>query len=462
MGYLVGTGTGRTSVNKGGLRMKTSLRTATALVAVTFLIAAGQSKAEAASLTLCWAAWDPANALVELSKDFTKQSGIDMKFEFVPWTSYADRFLNELNSKGKLCDLIIGDSQWVGGSAENGHYVKLNDFFDKEGIKMDDFVPATVVGYAEWPKNTPNYWALPAMADAIGWTYRKDWFAKPELQAEFKKKYNRDLAPPATYDELKQVAEFFQGRKIDGKKVYGAYIYTERGSEGITMGVTNVLYDYGFDYQDAKTPYKMDGVVNSAGAVKGLEFYKELYKCCTAPGMTNAYMSEGLDAFKSGQVAMQMNFFAFFPGLYKDPDVGGDKIGFFSNPAGPSGQYTQLGGQGISVVSYSDHKDDALKYIKWFAQPAVQQKWWEIGGYSALRAVVEAPGFPKSAPFAPEFLKSMSFVKDFWAEPSYAELLQAMQKRVHDFVVADKGTAKEALDQLVADWTKVFKDEGKL
>ena len=57
-----------------------------------------------------------------------------MKFEFVPWTNYADRFLNELNSHGKLCDLIIGDSQWIGGSAENGHYVKLNDFFDKEGI----------------------------------------------------------------------------------------------------------------------------------------------------------------------------------------------------------------------------------------------------------------------------------------------------------------------------------------
>ena len=31
-----------------------------------------------------------------------------VKFEFVPWTSFADRFLNELNSKGKLCDLIIG------------------------------------------------------------------------------------------------------------------------------------------------------------------------------------------------------------------------------------------------------------------------------------------------------------------------------------------------------------------
>src|SRR5438477_10089370 len=130
----------------------------------------GEAAAQTKQLTLCWAAWDPANALVELSKDFTTKTGIEMKYEFVPWTSYADRFLNELNSKGKLCDLIIGDSQWIGGAAENGHYVKLNDFFKKEGITMDDFMPATEVVYSEWPKNTPNYWALPAMGDAIGWT----------------------------------------------------------------------------------------------------------------------------------------------------------------------------------------------------------------------------------------------------------------------------------------------------
>jgi multiple sugar transport system substrate-binding protein len=435
--------------------------TAVGSIAVSAVISLNTAQAQNKQLTLCWAAWDPANALVELSKDFTAKTGVGMKFEFVPWTSYADRFLNELNSKGTLCDLIIGDSQWIGGSAENGHYVKLNDFFAKEGISMDDFMPATVLGYSEWPKNTPNYWALPAMGDAIGWTYRKDWFSRPEIQAEFKQKYGRDLAPPKTYDELKQIAEFFQGRTIDGKKVYGAYIYTERGSEGITMGVTNVLYDWGFEYDNPKKPYQMDGFVNSPSAVEGLEFYKSLYKCCTSPGLTNAYMSEGLDAFKSGQVAMQMNFFAFFPGLYKDPNVGGDKIGFFVNPAGPKGHFTQLGGQGISVVSYSKNRDAALQYIKWFAQKDVQQKWWALGGYTCLRAVLEAPDFPKSAPFAGDFLKSMAIVKDFWAEPSYATLLLDMQKRVHDYVVADKGTAKEALDLLVKDWTKTFKDEGK-
>ena len=52
-------------------------------------------------------------------------------------------------------------------------------------------------------------------------------------------------------------------------------------------------------------------------------------------------------------------------------------------------------------------------------------------------------------------------VVDFWAEPSYAQLLQAEQKRVHDYVVADKGTAQEALDGLVKDWKAIFKEEGK-
>ena len=114
---------------------------ASLLASATLLGAVSHASAQDKSLTLCWAAWDPANALAELSKDFTAESGIAMNFEFVPWTNFADRFLNELNSGGKLCDLMIGDSQWLGAGAEYGHYVKLNDFFAAQGISMDDFLP---------------------------------------------------------------------------------------------------------------------------------------------------------------------------------------------------------------------------------------------------------------------------------------------------------------------------------
>lgn len=443
--------------------MKNKLFNSVAAMGLLFGISAfGATGAQAADLTLCWAAWDPANALVELGKDFEAKSGNKMKYEFVPWPNFADRMLNELNSGGKLCDLLIGDSQWIGGAAENKQYIKLNDFFDKNGISMKDFIPATVTGYAEWPKNTPNYWALPAFGDVVGWTYRKDWFSKPELQAEFKKKYNRDLGVPKTMEELKDIATFFQGREIDGKKVYGAAIYTERGSEGITMGAMNALYNYGFQYDNPKKPYELEGFVNSEGAVKGLEYYKALYDCCTPPGASDWYMSQDIDAYKSGQVALQMNFAFIWPGVNADPNVGGDKSGYFPMPSGPGGHFAQLGGQGISVVANSAHQEEALAYIKWFAQKDIQAKWWTLGGYSALNSVVNDPGFAKSQPYAQTFLDSMAIVKDFWAEPSYASLLQATQKRFHDYVVAGKGTAKEAMDGLVADWTKVFKDEGKM
>lgn len=431
-----------------------------ALAAAAGLLATS-AQAQQKQLTLCWAAWDPANALVELSKDFTAKSGVQMKFEFVPWPNFAQRMLNELNSKGKLCDLLIGDSQWIGSAATEGHYVKLNDFFDKNGIKMSDFAPATVEGYSTWPKGSKNYYALPAMGDAVAFTYRKDWFARPDLRAEFKQKTGRELDPPKTWDEFKAIGQFFQNRVIDGKKVYGAALYTERGSEGITMGVANTMYAYGMEYDNPKKPYDMKGFINGPGAVKGLKFYKELYDCCTPPGHSNAYMTENLDAYKSGQVAMQMNFIAFFPGISKDPQVGGEKSGFFAMPKGDK-QLAQLGGQGISVVKYSDKQDAALEYIKWFAQPSIQQRWWDAGGASTHMAVLGKPGFEKSTPYAPVYLDSMKIVKDFWAEPTYAQLLLAMQNRVHNYVVAGKGTPQEALDGLLKDWTEVFKEDGKL
>ena len=431
-----------------------------ALLAATAVTAIGSTAAQAEELTLCWAAWDPANALVELSKEFEEQSGHTMTFEFVPWPNFADRMLNELNSGGQLCDLLIGDSQWIGGGAEAGHYVRLNDFFDEAGISMDDFADATVYAYSTWPKGSENYYALPAMGDANAWFYRKDWFEDPEIMAAFEEEHGRPLAEPATQKELLEIAQFFQGREIDGQTRYGAAIFTERGSEGITMGVTGALYPWGFKYENEPGSYDMEGAVNSPEAVEALEFYKELYQTATPPGYTDSYMEQGLDAFKSGQVAMAMNWFAFFPGLAADPDLEG-KVDFFVNP--PQNQAgSTLGGQGISVVSYSDKQDAALEYIEWFASPEVQQKWWELGGYSARKSVLEADGFEESTPFAGDFLVAMNDVQDFWQEPAYAELLLAMQKRMHDYIVADQGTAQEALDLLIEDWTETFEDEGKL
>ena len=228
------------------------------------------------------------------------------------------------------------------------------------------------------------------------------------------------------------------------------------------MGVTAALYSWGFQYENPEKPYEMEGFVNSKAAVEALEFYKSLYDCCTPPGYTDSYMQEGLDAFKSGQVAMMMNWFAFFPGLYKDPDVGGDKIGFFVNPkqnveASHAGRPGHLGGQ---LLARS--RTRRCSTSSGSPSPTCRRSGGRLGGYSCSKAVLLDPGFPATAPFAADFLKAMSGVKDFWQEPAYASLMLSMQKRVHDYVVAGQGTAQEAADAMVKDWTEVFEDEGKL
>src|SRR6202011_4827401 len=78
--------------------MKKSVARASALAALVVLAIAPSTQAQTKQLTLCLAAWDPANALVELSKDFTAKTGIQMTFEFSPCLNFADRFLNDLNA----------------------------------------------------------------------------------------------------------------------------------------------------------------------------------------------------------------------------------------------------------------------------------------------------------------------------------------------------------------------------
>lgn len=328
-------------------------------------------------ITVGWAVWDPADALMVLSKDFTAETGIEVRGEFTPWPSFQERVFAELNAKGDGYDVLIGDSQWIGAGATFGHYVELTDFFSGNNIDLKrDFAPGPVHSYSTWPKGSKRYWSLPCEGDAVGWTYRKDWFARPNLRRMFRQKYGYDLGVPQNWKQLIDIAEFFQGRVIDGKKVNGVAIYTKRAGDGITMGVTHALYANGVKYENPDKPYDLDGYFNSTEAVEALKAYKHLYDCCTPLGWGNAYMMKNLEAYTSGKVAMAMNFFAFFPGISKDPNVGG-VTGYFSNPPMKTIGAT-LGGQGMSIVAYSKKKELAEKYLEWFARADVQQKWWSL------------------------------------------------------------------------------------
>lgn len=406
----------------------------------------------AEELTIFWAEWDPANYLQELVNDYTKETGVKVTVETTPWSDFQTKTFREFAAKGDAYDMVVGDSQWLGAGSTQGHYVDLTDFFKKHNLEKV-FLPATVVGYAEYPIGSHKYWAIPLEGDANGWAYRKDWFEDPKEKAAFKAKYGYELGVPKDYKQLRDIAEFFY--RPDQKR-YGIAIYTDNSYDAIAMGVEQSIFSYGGDLGNYAT-YKVNGIVNSKQAIEGLEAYHELHKF-TPPGWGKAFFLEDNQAITEGLVAMSMNFFAFFPALANpttNPHASG--TGFFANPAGPTGaHFAALGGQGISIVSYSKKRDAAMKFLEWFVKDSTQKKWGELGGYTCSKAILESPEFRKATPYNEAFYQSMLMVKDFWATPEYAELLDELNQRLYPYIVGGKGTAKEALDGVEADWTKTF------
>ncbi len=420
------------------------------------------SAADASGVTeinILWAQWDPADYLQQIGNMYEEATGVKVNVIQEPWGTFGDRFFTEMAAGGDAWDMVVGDSQWLGQSTTAGHYLDMTEFLTSTGLK-DTVTPATLTYYGEYPTGSGTYWAYPTEGDADGWAYRKDLFENPDEQAAFKEKYGYDLAVPTTYAQMKDIAEFFT-RPDQG--LYGVAIYTQKDYDAITMGFENMLFSWGADWKDADN--NVMGVINSPEAIEALQYYRDLYACCQAPGLSNAFFAETNDAFISGQAAMAMNYFAFFPALVNpstNPNFY-DKVGFFANPAGPNGaRHAALGGQGISVISYisPERQQAALDFIKWFGQDDTQAKWAEVGGYTTNKKVFESDAFLDATPYNRAFAETMTFVKDFWNIPEFGQLLEGAQRELSKFIVEGVGTAEEALNNIATEHDGILREAG--
>ena len=411
-------------------------------------------------LNILWAQWDPADYLQQVANKYTEETGIKVNVIQEPWGSFGDRFFTEMAAKGTAWDMVIGDSQWLGQGATQGHYINLTDFLTSRGIK-DTVTEATLTYYGEYPTGSGQYWAYPTEGDADGWAYRRDLFEDPEEQAAFKEQYGYDLAVPENYNQLMDIAKFFT-RPDEG--LYGVAIYTQKDYDAITMGVENTMFSWGGEWQDEN--YNVMGIVNSDRNIEAVQFYKDLYDCCQVPGLSNAFFTETNDALISGQAVMVMNYFAFFPAL-ANPGTNpyADVTGFFPNPAGPYGeQFAALGGQGMSIISYisPERQKAAMDFIEWFAKEENQAYWAELGGYTCNKNVLASDAFLNATPFNPAFATTMTFVKDFWNIPEYGQLLEVTQRELSAFVVEGQATAEETMNKIAEEHDKILREAGYL
>lgn len=412
-------------------------------------------------LNIVWGQWAPADYLQQMGSLYEAQTGIKVNIIQDPWTTYSTHFYSAMEAHSTAWDMVVGDSQWLGQSTTQGYYLNLTDFLVSEGIK-ESVTPATITYYSEYPSGSGQYWAFPMEGDAMGWAYRKDLFENADEKAAFQAQFGYPLTVPATFQQLRDIATFFT-RPDQG--LYGVALFTQKDYDAMTMGFENLLFSWGARWQNPVTNEVLS-IINSPKAVEAIQFYKDLYSACQAPGLNNAANVETNNAFITGKAVMCMNYFGFFTDLV-NPEINplAGNTGFFANPAGPDGdQHAALGGQGISIISFiSPERQQAAKnFIKWFAREDVQATWAEKGGLSCNKNVLKSDAFLTAKPYNPAFARSMEFVMDFWNIPQYSLLLDVTQDELYKFIVEDTGTAQASMDSIAVKHNKILLEYGHI
>ena len=321
-------------------------------------------------------------------------------------------------------------------------------------VDVKSIHPQALRYLCEYPGGSGHYFAAPCETDAVGFAYRKDWFADPKEQAAFKAKYKRALDVPNTWAEFKDIAAFFNR---PAEKRYGCALLTGRGYDALVMGFQPFLWDFGGAWGDAAT-FKVKGLLNTSGAADGLKFMKQLLAYAPNDGPNMDY-GKALEAFTSGTTAMAMNYFAFYPKIVKDM---GDKAGFFVAPAKGDKRFTSLGGQGMSISAKVSPEQQKLAkdFIAWFLKQPNQEKWiTKEAGFTASTAILNSDAFKKATPYNEPFSRSMNYLRDFWNVPSYNELLAAAVQRIGEALDGVK-QPQEALDLIATEHERIFKEAG--
>ena len=123
---------------------------------------------------------------------------------------------------------------------------------------------------------------------------------------------------------------------------------------------------------------------------------------------------------------------------------------------GPNGDdFAALGGQGISVVTYSQNQEEAIKFLEWFIKDETQKRWAELGGYTCHAAVLEVGRVPQRHAVQRSLLPDHVQGEGLLGAAGVCRAADRSQPtRSTPTSVNGEGTAQETLDKLAATWVE--------
>jgi len=354
-------------------------------------------------------------------------------------------------------DIASGSITWCVASNHSsfapqypGIYTDLAKLIPQSEI--DAFVPANIKASTLDGKLV----MLPrAQFDVSALYYQKSLYEDEAKKAAYKAKYGEDLAPPDTWAEVTQQAEFFS----NPPDFYGTQFAGKE--EAINGRFYEMVIAEGGKYLDD------DGrpAFNSPEGVRALDWFVNLYKAKAVPAGTTNYLWDDLgQGFASGTIALNLDW-PGWAGFFNDPKsskVAGN-VGVKVQPKGSAGIRTGWSGHhGFSVTETCPNKEAAASLVWWLTNED-SQKLEAAAGRTAVWEwdIEQAKGDDYKTMVLSAFQEAAQHAFPVPQTPQWIEISNAVYPELQAAILGDK-TSQQALDDAAKKATGILEDAGAL
>lgn len=409
--------------------------------------------------------WDKDSPITPggLLAEYERKTGVKITFERLDWMTHYEKSRLELQSKSPTYDFFCYDSYVRGSYLPNDWFADWKELESKTGLEMGfaDITPKIIDDEGTYDGKILGVPSGDFMAPFF--TYRKSLFEDPKLKDQFEKKYGHPLAPPNSWEEVNEQAEFFT-REINGVKWYGLTLLMapESSSDEFYMRWLTMGGGKGGRKQSMLiVDEKFQPLINNDIGVKALEFIVEIFKkkWC-APGGTEVAWVDVTSNYFAGDIAMGYMWSCSWAGV-DDPGV--------SKAAGDAGWHTlPLPTDGVNghaslmmaINKFGKQHEETYKFLRWMFAPE-QDKRMALLGNNPIRISTYQDPEVMANPMNEVLYKMVVGPSVPQCDlPEFAEMNYNFSLEIQNAALGKK-SARQALDDTAANWRDILKKSGR-
>ena len=427
-------------------------------------------------------AGDQGEFIKKAAAGWEQATGATVELNLIPFGELQDKVLAALSAGAFIGD-VLNVPAYLDGDLMGGGYIEPVPAEVKARLQWDDILPM-YRQQTDWGGVSYGY---PWDGDIFSLYYRGDLLEDPAHQSAFKAKYGYDLAAPTTWDQYRDVAEYFTGDWGDGKQHFGSVELFMRKNQGF-HGYIGRATCYGKMPDDPSfffDPETMDARINNPGFVKALEDAVAILPF-SPPDMLNFGFIENAQSFVGGISAMDIQWADIGP-MSLDPGMSTvkGKVGFAPEPGcaktydARTGEwvefpdvnyapYAAFGGWQNLVPTNANAKNAAIDLAAYLGSPEITKYASLTGGSGVNPARVStlddvqawvASGFPteQDAQNYLEMIRQVQVHPNAVFQlrlPGYSQYQDALELATSK-AMSGQATPQAALDEAAAEWNAI-------